>query len=88
MLAGFYAVCDLKGWKSWAFPLTVVGMNSIAIYLMSQMLRPAIKGTWRNLIGAWWFTGTYGPIVQSAVILTALWLASYWLYRRGIFVRI
>ena len=88
MLAVFYAVCDLQGWKRWAFPLTVVGMNSIAIYCMSQLLRPAIRGTFRNLFGTWWFSGTYGPIVQCAVILAALWLACYWLYRRGIFVRI
>ena len=88
MLAAFYAVCDLKGWKGWAFPLTVVGMNSIAVYCMSQMLKPAIRGTFRNLAGAGWFSGTYGPIVQCAVILAALWLASYWMYRRGIFVRI
>src|SRR5207302_7822498 len=53
MLAAFYAVCDLKGWKRWAFPLTVVGMNSIAIYLMSQLLRGPIKGTFRNLVGEW-----------------------------------
>ena len=54
MLAGFYAVCDLKGWKGWAFPLTVVGMNSIAIYCMSQLLRGPIKGTFRNVVGEWW----------------------------------
>jgi hypothetical protein len=35
ILAGFYALMECKGWQRWAFPLVVVGMNSIAIYVMS-----------------------------------------------------
>ena len=31
ILAGFYAVMEMKGWKRWAFPLLVIGANSIAI---------------------------------------------------------
>jgi heparan-alpha-glucosaminide N-acetyltransferase len=92
MLAAFYAICDLNGWKSWAFFLTVVGMNSIAIYCMSQMLKPAIRGTFHNLVGEWWILRwidpIYLPVVQYCVVLTVLWLACYWMYRRGIFVRI
>jgi predicted acyltransferase len=88
MLAAFYAVLDLGGWKRWAFPLTVVGLNSIAIYCMSQLLRPAISGTFRNLAGRWWFEGTYGPVVQSAVILVVLWLACWGMYRRKLFLKI
>src|SRR5262249_34492595 len=33
MLAAFFAVCDMLGWRAWAFPFFVVGMNSIAIYV-------------------------------------------------------
>ncbi|HVS38127.1 MAG TPA: hypothetical protein VMS17_21390, partial [Gemmataceae bacterium] len=92
MLAAFYAVCDLSGWKSWSFPLTVVGMNSIAIYLMSQTLRGWIKGTFRNLVGEWWIEAWLGSLwirtVQCVVILIVLWLACWWMYRRKIFVRI
>jgi predicted acyltransferase len=39
LLAGFYLVVDVIGFKSWTFPLVVVGMNSIAIYCMSQLFR-------------------------------------------------
>src|SRR5437879_6562919 len=35
ILAGFYALIEWKGWRRWAFPLVVVGMNSIAVYVMS-----------------------------------------------------
>ncbi len=42
MLAGFYALIDWRGWRSWAFPLLVVGMNSIAVYVMSWTMEPFV----------------------------------------------
>ena len=45
MLAGFYGIIDLIGWRRWAFPLVVVGMNSIAMYCMSQLMRSWVGGT-------------------------------------------
>ena len=44
ILAGFYALLDWKGWRRWAFPLIVVGMNSIAIYLMSWTMESFVSG--------------------------------------------
>src|SRR5262249_55997524 len=40
MLGAFYAVIDVIGFKWWAFPLVVLGVNSILLYLMGQLLRP------------------------------------------------
>ena len=40
MLAAFYLVFDILPLKTLAFPLVVVGMNSIVMYMMGQMLRP------------------------------------------------
>ena len=36
-LAGFYAVLDVLGVRFWAFPLRVIGMNSIAAYCMADL---------------------------------------------------
>ena len=33
-LGALYWLADLRGWRRWLFPLTVVGMNSIAAYLL------------------------------------------------------
>jgi predicted acyltransferase len=41
MLMLFYLVIDVGGWKRLGWPLAVVGMNSIVVYLMSQMLKPS-----------------------------------------------
>ena len=37
MLAGFYLIIDILGYRRWAFPLVIVGMNSIAMYCMYQL---------------------------------------------------
>jgi predicted acyltransferase len=39
MLAVFYLVIDCIGLRWWAFPLVVVGMNSIAVYCMESLIR-------------------------------------------------
>src|SRR5438445_12400973 len=39
MLSGFYALIDWKGWRGWALPLLAVGMNSIAIYVVSWTMK-------------------------------------------------
>ncbi len=46
-LAGFYAVLDLLGFRFWAFPLQVIGMNSIAAYCMAGLFEDFIKETSR-----------------------------------------
>jgi len=47
MLAAFYLVIDMGGWKKWAWPLVVVGMNSIAVYVMAQLMKGWIVQTWK-----------------------------------------
>jgi predicted acyltransferase len=39
LLAGFFWIIDIQGWRRWAFPLIVVGMNSIAMYCMAQLMK-------------------------------------------------
>lgn len=39
MLAGFYLVFDHWERRRWAWPLVVVGMNSIVIYMLSQLTK-------------------------------------------------
>ncbi len=40
ILAALYWIVDIKQKQKWTFPLVVVGMNSIAIYVMGMLLRP------------------------------------------------
>ncbi|MFM9000614.1 MAG: acyltransferase family protein, partial [Verrucomicrobiota bacterium] len=66
--AAFYWFIDIKGHKAWAFPLVVVGMNSIAIYLAYQLTAGWIRATGRTWLGAGLFEGTYGALAQSLLV--------------------
>jgi predicted acyltransferase len=34
------------------------------------------------------FAGLYGPVVDATAILLVLWLVCFWMYRRGVFIRL
>jgi predicted acyltransferase len=51
MLAGFHAVIDIAGWRKWCFPFVVVGMNSIAMYVMAQLMKGFVRDSLRTHLG-------------------------------------
>jgi heparan-alpha-glucosaminide N-acetyltransferase len=51
MLAGFFWIIDVHGWRRWAFPLIVVGMNSIAMYCMAQLIKGWIARSFHMHLG-------------------------------------
>jgi predicted acyltransferase len=84
----FYWVIDIKGLKAWAFPLVVVGMNSIAIYVAYQLTASWIRSVGRTWLGSGLFEGTTGPLMQSLLVLAVLWTFCWWLWKRKVFIRI
>jgi heparan-alpha-glucosaminide N-acetyltransferase len=91
MMAAWYAVVDLANYKRWAFPLVVIGMNSIAAYCFAHLFEDFLKSGFRTHLGRdvflIWGPG-YRPLLEGAAVLLALWLILYWMYRRRIFLRI
>ena len=84
----FYWVIDIKGHKAWTFPLVVVGMNSIAIYVAYQLTAGWIRSigkTWLN-IGS--YGGEWSAFFSSLWVLTVLWTFCWWLWKRKVFIRI
>ncbi|HJT76303.1 MAG TPA: DUF5009 domain-containing protein [Gemmataceae bacterium] len=51
LLLAFYAVIDVLRLRRWAFPFVVVGMNSIAIYVMAGTLASVIRRAWQAFLG-------------------------------------
>jgi len=98
MLAMFYLIIDMFEYKKWALPMVIVGMNSIAVYLMAQMLKPWVSETLRRHLGQGLFQGTwfghevflpvFAPIAQATAFLLVLWAVSVWMYKQKIFIRI
>jgi predicted acyltransferase len=90
-LAFFYAVMDVQGRKRWAFPLVVVGMNSIAAYVMDHLLTEFVEHELATHVGPGVFFTlgyTYAPLLQGVAVLTFLWLVLFWMWKRRLFLRI
>ncbi|MBR4756652.1 MAG: DUF5009 domain-containing protein [Bacteroidales bacterium] len=88
MFALFYYIMDVRGWKKWAFPLRVVGLNSITIYLAQRIID-------FGKINNFFFKGLSGVVPEAwgSVILTAgyvlvCWLFLYFLYKKGVFLKV
>jgi heparan-alpha-glucosaminide N-acetyltransferase len=91
LMAGFYALMDLRGRKRWAFPLVVIGMNSIAAYCMAHLFEDFIAENLTTHFGAKIFNllgGAYGPSMRGAFVLFVMWAILFWMHRRKIFLRI
>ncbi|MBM4067411.1 MAG: DUF5009 domain-containing protein [Planctomycetes bacterium] len=91
ILAGLYSVCDVLQQRWWTFPLVVVGVNSIAIYCMGQLLVPWTIRTYKTHLGQDFFLG-WGtlnqPAMQSIFAGLFFWLVCLWMYRNKVFIRI
>jgi predicted acyltransferase len=90
-LAFFYLSTDVSGWKGWALPLVVVGMNSIAAYLMSWLFKGFIGANLRTHLGAEAFKilgDAYEPLLKGAAVLLILWVMLFAMYRKKVFLRI
>lgn len=91
MLAGFYALLDWKGWRRWAFPLIVIGMNSIAIYVMSWTMEDFVRKGLETHLGGIMSTlvsPTFLPAAYGLGVMLIFWGILFWMYRRKIFLRI
>lgn len=96
-LAAFYLVFDLCRLRFLAFPLVVVGMNSIAMYMMGQLLRPwtmrQVRIHFTEPLQALLGSGAladdmFGRVVGPTSAVIMFWLIALWLYRQKYFVRV
>jgi len=91
LLAGFYAVMDLWRRRAWAFPLVVIGMNSIAAYCIAHLFHSFVAQNLKTHLGQHFFQFAglpYEPFFHGLAILISFWLILLWMYRRKIFLRI
>ncbi|MCE5329137.1 DUF5009 domain-containing protein [bacterium] len=87
LLGLFYWLIDYKGYKKWAFPFIVIGMNAITIYVVQGLFD---FGIIVNIL-IHGFIGYMGPL-QDIFSLTCLvvlkWLFLYFLYKKKIFLKV
>lgn len=90
-LAAFCWIIEAKGLRKWAFPLVVVGANSIAAYMIAHLCENFVLSSFRIHFGDRLFQ-VFGaaaePTVLGAATLLTYWLMLFWMYRNKIFLKI
>ncbi len=88
LLAFFYMIIDHFGYRKWAFFFTVIGMNSIFIYLFSRMGDPGRIGEFFVGWLANMMSESGGNIVLVIGRIAVSWSILYYMYKKKIFLRI
>jgi len=91
LLAFLVAIIEWRGWKKWAFPFVVIGLNPITLYCMWQLIDSWVRSILQRHLGQHVFEIAglaWAPFLERAGVLLAFWLILFWMYRRKIFLRI
>ncbi len=91
-LAMFYGLIDMKDRKKGTFFLMVIGVNSIAAYVIAD-------GGMRNVINDSLFIHlgknfdqilgpAYATLISGGLVLFFEWLILYWMYKKKLFIKI
>jgi predicted acyltransferase len=102
-LAACYWLIDIRGWRRWALPFTVFGVNAIAAFFLSSLfarvitlIRVGPEGAQVTLKG-WFYANAVVPLFdrpENASLAFALCFVLFWLglmtilYRRRIFIKV
>ncbi len=103
VLGAFFSIIDIKGYRKWAFPFVVYGMNAITAYFFSIMVRVHTVQEWytqtaggekitlwKAMLNFW--TDLAGMNVGSWLFTMSYicfwWLILFWMYRKRLFLRV
>ena len=87
LLALFYWVIDVKGFRRWTFFFTVIGMNAITIYFLQTIVN--FKDIARLFVsGIELHAGTFAPLVLPLGVLALKWWLLWFLYQRKAFFKL
>lgn len=86
--AAFYWIVDVLGWRRWTFFFTVIGMNSITIYMAQRVIgfrvaRDFLFGGLASL-----FPEAWGAVVLQLGYIAVCWLFLYFLHRKGVYLKV
>ena len=87
LLAMFYLVIDVLGFRIWAFGFVVIGMNAIAVYMGVHLVN------FRNIGGVFVgglekYSGNCYPLINALAGFALVWLILWWMYRKKSFIKI
>jgi predicted acyltransferase len=90
LIAIFYLIIDVWGYKKWTLFFRIIGTNSIFIYLLVAGNLLNISSTTTSLLG--WIINPLsvntGQLVLTIGNITLAWLLLYVMYRKNIFIKV
>lgn len=88
LLAAFYYIIDVKGYKSWAFFFKVIGMNSILIYISGHFINWSYTNNsffkWLGQLAG----EPYNAVLLAITYVLIKWLFLYFMYKKKVFLRV
>jgi predicted acyltransferase len=87
LLALFYTIIDVIGFRAWSFFFVVIGVNAITIYIASRII-PFSQISQFLFGGAARLSGSFGPVLLAIGTLAIEWLLLLHLYRNKLFLRV
>ena len=87
LLAMFYGLIDVLGYRRWAFFFVVYGMNAIVAYMAPDLINfDRISNA--NLAGLARHLGMFSEFLLTRGAVGVLWLGLYYMFRKKTFLRI
>jgi predicted acyltransferase len=93
LLAAFFYVLDVKGHVRWSKPFSVLGCNSLFVFVLSEFLnlaliRAGVKSVLFEGLFASWAGPLHGSFFYALAFLAFCWAVAAILYWKRIFIRI
>ena len=88
MFAIFYYIVDVRGYRRWTGFFRIIGVNSIAIYMLQEIV--SFKGVSQFFLGgvATLLPERWGAVVLALGYVVACWLVLYLLDRKKIYLKV
>lgn len=86
ILALFYWIIDVKGYRKWCVFLQVVGLNSITIYMLKRIVD--YKATSRFLFGGAASFFSDPLFIESLGMFFLCWLTCWFLHKKKVYLKI
>jgi predicted acyltransferase len=88
LFALFYWIIDVCGYRRWTLFFTVIGLNSITIYMAQQIInfRFTANYLFGGIVGL--FPEDWARMLNDIAIITVCWCFLYFMYRMKIFIKV
>ena len=84
----FYWLIDVRGYRRWPFFFTVIGVNSITIYMAQAIINFGFTSNYLfgGLFGL--FPEPWTDFLNAVAFIAVCWLFLYFLYKQKIFIKV